>query len=154
MNNLSRNDSQSARVYSKNNPACVYMDAFFAAVELLRHPELKGKRVVVGGRGDPTQRGVVSTASYEARKHGIYSWMSLRTAYKLCPEAIFLPVDYACHATPRFLKRSRRACTSSPGESRKSAWTKPFSILAWFQRQYLQLPRCLTQQDIMLAIDL
>lgn len=76
----------------------VDMDAFFAAVELLRHPELKGKRVVVGGRGDPTQRGVVATASYEARKHGIYSGMPLRTAYKLCPEAIFLPVDYACYA--------------------------------------------------------
>lgn len=70
------------------------MDAFFAAVELKRHPELIGKPLVVGGRGDPTQRGVVSTASYEARKFGIHSAMPLRTAYKLCPEAVFLPVDY------------------------------------------------------------
>lgn len=121
---------------------------------LVRSPQGNGGMEITIENLAAPQRGVVSTASYEARKHGIYSWMSLRTAYKLCPEAIFLPVDYACHATPRFLKRSRRACTSSPGESRKSAWTKPFSILAWFQRQYLQLPRCLTQQDIMLAIDL
>jgi DNA polymerase-4 len=70
------------------------MDAFFAAVEQKRHPELIGKPVVIGGSGDPAQRGVVSTASYEARKFGIHSAMPLRTAYKLCPGAIFLPVDY------------------------------------------------------------
>lgn len=70
------------------------MDAFFAAVEQKRHPELAGKPVVVGGDGDPTKRGVVSTASYEARPFGIHSALPLRTAYKLCPEAIFLPVDY------------------------------------------------------------
>ncbi len=70
------------------------MDAFFAAVEQKRHPELIGKPVVIGGSGDPTQRGVVSTASYEARKFGIHSALPLRTAYKLCPEAVFLPVDY------------------------------------------------------------
>lgn len=70
------------------------MDAFFAAVEESRNPEIKGKAVVIGGSGDPTQRGVVSTASYEARKFGIHSAMPLKTAFKLCPQAVFLPVDY------------------------------------------------------------
>jgi DNA polymerase-4 len=74
------------------------MDAFFAAVEQKRHPELIGRPVVIGGSGDPAQRGVVSTASYEARKFGVHSAMPLRTAYKLCPQAIFLPVDYRVYS--------------------------------------------------------
>ena len=71
----------------------VDMDAFFAAIEQRRRPEYRGKPVVVAGRGDPTERGVVSTCSYEARRYGIRSAMPLRTAYKRCPHAIFLPVD-------------------------------------------------------------
>lgn len=69
------------------------LDQFIAAVELLRRPELVGRPVVVGGDGDPTKRGVVSTASYEARAFGVRSGMALRTAAKRCPDAVFLPVD-------------------------------------------------------------
>ena len=73
----------------------VDMDAFFAAVELQGRPALVGHPVVVGGRGDPSRRGVVSTATYEARRYGIHSGMALRTAARLCPQAHFLPVDLA-----------------------------------------------------------
>jgi DNA polymerase-4 len=71
----------------------VDIDEFLAAVEIARRPELAGRPVVVGGDGDPTRRGVVATASYAARAYGVGSGMPLRTAARLCPDAVFLPSD-------------------------------------------------------------
>jgi DNA polymerase IV len=73
------------------------LDQFLAAVEVLRRPELAGQPVVVGGDGDPTKRGVVSTASYEARAFGVGSGMPLRVAARKCPDAVFLPVDRSAY---------------------------------------------------------
>ena len=64
------------------------MDAFYPAVEVLDNPELKGKPVIVGGG---RERGVVSSASYEARKFGVHSAQPMATAMRLCPDGVFLP---------------------------------------------------------------
>ncbi|MEV7572057.1 DNA polymerase IV [Pseudarthrobacter sp. NPDC089323] len=71
----------------------VDLDQFIAAVEVLRRPELAGKPLIVGGRGDPTERAVVSTASYEAKAYGVGSGMPLRIAARKVPDAVILPVD-------------------------------------------------------------
>ena len=91
------------------------MDAYFASVELLRHPELKGLPVVIGGRRGPGEdsfrlrqyrgRGVVTTATYEARAFGVHSGMGLMKAASLAPEAILLPSDReACVRLSRTFK--------------------------------------------------
>ena len=69
------------------------LDAFFVAVEQAQNPKLKGKPVVVGGR--PDRRGVVASASYEARRFGLHAGMPLATAYRLCPQAIFIEGSFA-----------------------------------------------------------
>lgn len=75
----------------------VDLDQFIAAVEVLRRPELAGKPIIVGGRGDPTERAVVSTASYEARAFGVGSGMPLRVAARKVPDAVILPVDHEAY---------------------------------------------------------
>lgn len=75
----------------------VDLDAFYASVELKRRPDLSGRPLIVGAGGDPLKRGVVSAASYEARKYGIHAGMPLKKAHKLCPQAVFLPVDFEAY---------------------------------------------------------
>ncbi len=79
----------------------VDMDAFYAAVEQRDHPEWRGRPVIVGA--PPDRRGVVSAASYEARRFGVHSAMPSRTAGRLCPSGVFCPVDM-----PRYAAESRR----------------------------------------------
>ncbi|WP_323000031.1 DNA polymerase IV [Castellaniella sp.] len=85
------------------------MDAFFASVELLRYPDLRGQAVVIGGHGDPPQdgrymrlrdyvgRGVITTATYEARAFGVHSAMGMMKAARLAPDAVLLPVNFAAY---------------------------------------------------------
>jgi DNA polymerase-4 len=77
-----------------NSPFVLHIDidAFFAAVEVMLNPRLKGKPIIIGGM--PDERGVVSTASYEARMYGVHSGMALRTAGQKCPHGIFLRGRY------------------------------------------------------------
>ncbi|MEN8584599.1 DNA polymerase IV [Burkholderia sp. RS01] len=88
----------------------VDLDQFIAAVEVLRRPELAGKPIIVGGRGDPTERAVVSTASYEARAFGVGSGMPLRIAARKVPDAVILPVDHEAYlATSETVMATLRA---------------------------------------------
>jgi len=79
----------------------VDMDAFFASVEQRDRPELRGKPVIVGGPRD-SQRGVVSTCSYEARKYGVHSAMPIVQAVRLCPHGVFLPGDHDKYAATSY----------------------------------------------------
>lgn len=100
------------------------LDQFIAAVEMLRRPELQDRPVVVGGEGDPSKRGVVSTANYEARRYGIRSGMALRTAHKRCPEAVFLPVD--SHAYLAASAQVMDTLRTFPGVVQVMGWDEAF----------------------------
>ena len=80
------------------------LDAFFVSVEQRENPELKGKPVVVGGR--PDRRGVVASASYEARAFGLHAGMPLATACRLCPQAVFIEGSF-----PKYRSASQRFMT-------------------------------------------
>jgi DNA polymerase-4 len=89
----SRPSRSAAPAFSRNRFIVhVDIDAFFASVEVLLNPALRGKPVIVGGL--PHERGVASTCSYEARRYGVHSGMALRTAAKLCPQAVFVRGNY------------------------------------------------------------
>ena len=110
----------------------VDLDQFLAAVEVLRRPDLAGRPVVVGGRGDPTERGVVATASYEARAHGIGSGMALRLAARKCPDAVFLPVDKPVYdAASAQVMATLRALTwlGDPVDVQVLGWDEAFVAL-------------------------
>jgi DNA polymerase IV len=84
---------QSCRLSSTRVIGHLDLDAFFAAVELHRRPELRGRPLIVGG--DPNGRGVVATASYAARRYGVRSAMSTAEAMRRCPDAVIVPADHA-----------------------------------------------------------
>ncbi len=96
----------------------VDMDAFYAAVEIRDNPALAGKPLVIGG--SPQSRAVVCTASYEARRFGIRSAMACSKAYRLCPQAIFLPPNFAAYES---VSRSIREIFS-----RYTALIEPLSL--------------------------
>ena len=102
----------------------VDLDQFIVAVELRRRPELRGRPVLVGGVGDPTRRGVVAGASYEARQHGVRSGTPLRTALARCPDAVFLPVDRAAYVQAS--EEVHAVLASQPGDVEPLGWDEAF----------------------------
>ena len=134
----------------------VDMDQFIAAVEVLHRPELAGLPVIVGGRGDPTERAVVSTASYEAREYGVHSGMPLRLAARKCPEAVLLPVDGPAYdaasavvmETLRAIPERSWRCSAGTRPSSASRPTTPSRWLVTRRRPCSRRPGCTARSGI------
>lgn len=123
------------------------MDAFYASLEVARHPELKGKPVIIG----TGPRAVVSAASYEARRYGINSAMPAATARRLCPDGVFLPVDMTYYRmmsrriftevfsriTDRIEQVSVDECYMDVSGALRQ-WSRPSAIGAWIRSEVAQ----------------
>ncbi len=133
----------------------VDLDQFIAAVEVLRRPELRGLPVVVGGDGDPAKRGVVATASYEARAFGVHSGLPLRTAVRRCPDCVFLPADRAAYEAVS--EEVMAALRSLGAVTEVMGWDEAFVAVdsddpESFARQIQQRIRAATQLDSTVGI--
>jgi DNA polymerase IV len=133
----------------------VDLDEFIAAVEVLRRPELAGAPIIVGGRGDPTERGVVATASYAAREFGVGSGMPLRIAARRCPDAIFLPVDReAYEAASDHVMTTLRAqrLEDDPVVLQSLGWDEAFVGLAPGRRSVASADPCRFAEQLRAAV--
>jgi len=113
------------------------IDAFFAAVEELLNPSLKGKPVIVGGL--PHERGVASTANYEARKYGVHSGMPLAKAYRLCPQGVFVRGNYQVYSA--FSKKMFSVLAQYTPDLEEASLDEAYLDLTRCRTLYSSLPR-------------
>ena len=119
----------------------VDIDAFFAAVEELLNPSLMGKPVIVGGL--PHERGVASTANYEARKYGVHSGMPLAKAYKLCPHGVFVRGNYQVYSA--FSKKMFSVLAQYTPDVEEASLDEAYLDLTRCRTLYSSLPRTIQE---------
>lgn len=117
------------------------IDAFFAAVEELLNPSLKGKPVIVGGLSH--ERGVASTANYEARKYGVHSGMPLAKAYRLCPHGVFVRGNYQVYST--FSKKMFSVLAQYTPDLEEASLDEAYLDLTRCRTLYSSLPRTIQE---------
>lgn len=117
------------------------IDAFFAAVEELLNPSLMGKPVIVGGL--PHERGVASTANYEARKYGVHSGMPLAKAYKLCPHGVFVRGNYQVYSA--FSKKMFTILAQYTPDVEEASLDEAYLDLTRCRTLYSSLPRIIKE---------
>ncbi|MEA3422035.1 MAG: DNA polymerase IV [Acidobacteriota bacterium] len=115
----------------------VDIDAFFAAVEELLDPSLKGKPVIVGGL--PNERGVASTASYEARRYGVHSGMPLAKAYQLCPNGIFIRGNHQIYSA--FSRKFFHILSQYTPDVEKASLDEAYLDFTWCSHLYPSFSR-------------